>query len=48
LISSKRAIANKNTRLNTSELKQGVYFITVYSKSYSGQEFSRTLKLMIL
>jgi hypothetical protein len=48
LISSKRTIANQNTRLNTSELKQGIYFITVYSKSYSGQQFNRTLKLMIL
>jgi len=48
LISSKRAIANQNTRLNTSSLKQGIYFVTVISKSYSGQEFSRTLKLMIL
>jgi hypothetical protein len=48
LILSKRTIANKNTRLNTSELKQGIYFITVYSKSYGGQQFSRTLKLMIL
>ena len=48
LISSKRIIANQYTRINTSKLKQGIYFISVYSKSYSGQEFSRTLKLMIL
>ena len=48
LVSAKRSIANQNTRINTANLKQGVYFVTVYSKSYSGQNFFRTLKLMIL
>lgn len=48
LISSKQSLANKTTRLNTASLKQGVYFVTVNSRSYSGQTFSRTLKLMVL
>jgi len=48
LISSKRTMANPNTHLNITELKQGVYFITVLSKNYNGQEFNRTLKLMVL
>jgi len=48
LISSKRTMANPNTHLNITELKQGVYFVTVLSKSHNGQEFNRTLKLMVL
>ncbi|MCK5856398.1 MAG: T9SS type A sorting domain-containing protein [Bacteroidales bacterium] len=48
LISTKQTMASKNTRLNTSHLKQGIYFVRVDSKSYSGQEFSHTMKLMIL
>ena len=48
LVYSKQTNANQITRINTSDLKQGIYFVSVYSESYSGQQFSRTLKLMIL
>ena len=48
LISSKRSHARPNTQISTSNLKQGVYFISIYTKSYGGQEFNSTLKLMIL
>ncbi len=48
LISSKKGHSRPNTRINTSNLKQGVYFVNILSVTRHGQEFNQTLKLMIL
>jgi len=47
-IYSKRRVVNEKIKINTSNLNQGIYFISVNSNSYSGQKFHQTLKLIVL